>query len=137
MDGKWNGYQDIELTAPMTVKAPRMLRILNYWTMLGKMTLDEEKKEIKVSYHIEVSAADGNTRNYLITATRDWDLSGESYDKWRVYAQADSSRRMPHHKDFDDRTALKEKLEEASKWIEEHIREFALGSLTYSDCNYE
>lgn len=137
MDGKWNGYQDIVLTAPMTVKAPRMLRILDHWTMLGKMTLDEEKNEIRVSYHIEVNAADGNTRNYYITATRDWSLSGEFRDKWHVYAQADSSRRMPHHEDFDDRIPLEENLEKASKWIEEHIREFALGSLTYSDHNYE
>ena len=138
MDGKWNGYQDITLTAPMTVKAPRMLHILDHWIMMGKMTLDEEKKEIKVSYHIKVSAADNSTRDYFITATRNWDLSGEFRDKWYVYTQADSSRRMPHHKeDFDDNATLEERLKEASKWIEEHIRDFAIGSLTYEDFNFE
>lgn len=137
MDGKWNGYQDIELTAPMTVKAPRMLHILNHWIMMGKMTLDEEKKEIKVTYHIQVNATDNNTRNYRVTATRKWDFSGERYDTWYVSAQADSSRRMPHRKDFDDNTALEERLEEASKWIEEHIKDFAIGSLTYKDYNFE
>lgn len=138
MDGKWNGYQDIELTAPMTVKIPRMLCILNHWTMMGKMTLDEKEKEIKVTYHIKVNAADNNTRHYCITATRKWNLLGGRNDTWYVSAKADSSRRMPHRKDFDDSTAtLEERLKEASKWIEEHIRDFALGSLTYEDYNFE
>jgi len=138
MDGKWNGYQDIELTAPMTVDAPRMLHILDHWMMMGKMTLNEKEKEIKVTYHIKVNTADNNTRHYCITATRKWNLSGGRHDAWYVFAKADSSRRMPHRKDFDDRAAtLEERLKEASKWIEEHIRDFALGSLTYEDFNYE
>lgn len=138
MDGKWDGYQNITLTAPMTVKIPRMLHILNHWIMMGKMTLDEEEKKITITYHIQVDTADNNARDYCITATRNWDLSGGPYDTWYVSAKADSSRRMPHRKDFNDRTAaLEERLDEASKWIEEHIRDFALGSLTYKDFNYE
>lgn len=139
MDGKWNGYQDIELTAPMTVKIPRMLCILNHWTMMGKMTLNEEKNEIKVAYHIKVHAANGNIRHYCITATRSWDLSGGRDDMWRVFARADTKRDRFHYKDFDDETAavLEERLIEASKWIEEHIRDFALENLTYEDFNYE